>query len=158
MEKIDNSAALEAIAKHRERKERVVFTNGCFDILHVGHVRYLQRARELGEVLVIGLNSDESVKRLKGRSRPILPLDERRELLLALRAVDYVCVFAEDTPFEIIAQVRPDVLVKGGDWPVEKIVGHDYVASYGGKTYSLPYIEGRSTTEIIAQILKTGLP
>lgn len=147
-----NQDILEAIAKHRQRKERIVFTNGCFDVLHVGHCRYLKLARERGDVLVVGLNSDASVRRLKGNTRPVVPCDERRELLLALKPVDYVCVFEEDTPKELIEKVRPDVLVKGGDWPVEKIVGHELVQSYGGTVESLPYIEGSSTTDVIERI------
>ncbi len=148
-------ATLEAIAKHRERKERVVFTNGCFDILHVGHSRYLAQARELGEVLVVGLNSDRSVRGLKGPSRPVVPEEERREMLLALKAVDYVILFDEDTPLRLIEEVVPDVLVKGGDWPVEKIVGHEFVQSRGGLVRSLPYVEGSSTTDIIQKIVST---
>jgi rfaE bifunctional protein nucleotidyltransferase chain/domain len=144
--------ALKAIAKHHERKERVVFTNGCFDILHVGHVCYLEQAKALGDVLVVGLNSDSSVVKLKGPQRPIVPQAERGELLLALKPVDYVIVFSEDTPLELIKKVKPDVLVKGGDWPVEKIVGADFVQANGGKAYSLPFVDGSSTTNIIEKI------
>ena len=133
---------------------KLVFTNGCFDILHVGHSRYLAQARALGNALVVGLNSDDSVRRLKGKERPVVPCEERREMLLALKAVDYVIIFDEDTPQKLIEQVRPDVLVKGGDWPVEKIVGHEFVQSYGGTVKSLPYIPGASTTDIIARVKK----
>ncbi len=141
--------AFQNIANHRKRKERVVFTNGCFDLLHIGHVRYLTQAKLCGEVLVVGLNSDASVSRLKGTGRPLTPQDERKEILLSLRMVDYVFIFDEETPLELIKKVRPDVLVKGGDWPVEKIVGGDLVKSLGGKVLSLPYVEGHSTSALI---------
>ncbi len=143
---------LNAIAKHRMRKERVVFTNGCFDILHCGHVRYLTQARALGELLVVGLNSDSSVSKLKGAGRPIVPQEERAEVLLGLRAVDYVVIFNEETPYELIARVQPDVLVKGGDWDVGKIIGADIVQARGGAVHSLPFVDGCSTTNIVAKI------
>lgn len=149
---IDNAQTLKAIAEHRSGKQRVVFTNGCFDVLHVGHLRYLQAARALGEVLVVGINSDDSVRRLKGPERPIVPEDDRRELLLGLKPVDYVCTFSDDTPLALIQQVQPDILVKGGDWPIEKIVGSDFVQSYGGDVRSLAFYEGFSTTNIIERI------
>ena len=148
----DNAAAFNALAAHRALKHKVVFTNGCFDILHVGHLRYLSEARSLGDVLVVGLNSDYSVRRLKGDRRPIVPQEERREMLLGLRSVDIVLIFDEDTPAQIIAQVRPDVLVKGGDWAPENIVGADLVQSYGGEVHSLSFVEGKSTTNIIGAI------
>jgi rfaE bifunctional protein nucleotidyltransferase chain/domain len=133
---------------------KVVFTNGCFDILHAGHVRYLAHARSLGDKLVVGLNSDESVRRLgKGPGRPIVGQNERREVLLALRAVDEVVIFDEDTPLRLIGEICPDVLVKGGDWPVEKIVGHELVLGYGGAVLSLPFVEGNSTTSIVEKIV-----
>ena len=152
MEILDNRAALKAIANHRARKERVVFTNGCFDILHVGHARYLAQAKSLGQLLVVGLNSDDSVRRLKGDTRPIINAAERREMLLALKPVDFVLVFDEDTPQKIIEEVLPDVLVKGGDWPVDQIVGHEFVLARGGDVRSLPYVEGASTTDIVGRI------
>ncbi|MCB0324667.1 MAG: D-glycero-beta-D-manno-heptose 1-phosphate adenylyltransferase [Bdellovibrionales bacterium] len=155
MKPSDSIDVLKAIELHRQAQERVVFTNGCFDILHVGHVRYLTDAKALGDVLVVGLNSDASVRRLKGPTRPIVPEAERAELLLALKAVDYVLVFDEDTPLELIKQVRPKLLVKGGDWSVDRIVGSDFVASIGGETRSLPFVEGRSTTDIIQRIRQT---
>ena len=148
--------AREALVKERERlrgeEKRVVFTNGCFDLLHPGHVRYLREARRLGDVLVVGLNSDDSVRALKGPGRPILTQDERSEVLAALASVDYVTVFDEETPRELVAQLMPDVLVKGGDWPVEEIVGREEVAAAGGTVLSLPYLEGASTSEIIRRI------
>jgi rfaE bifunctional protein nucleotidyltransferase chain/domain len=131
---------------------KVVFTNGCFDILHVGHVQYLTEARSLGDKLVVGLNSDASVQRLKGSERPVIPQEERRAVLLALRCVDEVHIFDEDTPLKLIQSIRPDVLVKGGDWAVEAIVGNEFVRSYGGEVRSLPFIAGRSTTAIIDKI------
>lgn len=137
-----------------EKGERIVFTNGCFDILHVGHLRYLTEAKALADLLVIGLNSDSSVRRLKGPDRPIVSEDERREMLLGLKAVDYVLIFEEDTPLELIKLVCPDVLVKGGDWTVDKIVGSDFVFAHGGKVLSLPYVEGSSTTNIIEKVQK----
>jgi D-beta-D-heptose 7-phosphate kinase/D-beta-D-heptose 1-phosphate adenosyltransferase len=139
----------------QERKDRkVVFTNGCFDILHVGHVRYLQEAWGLGDMLIVGVNSDASVKRLKGEDRPVQVETDRAEILAALDCVDYVVIFGEDTPFELISQIKPDILVKGGDWPAEKIVGSDVVLKNGGEVKSLKFHPGRSTTSILEQIKK----
>jgi D-beta-D-heptose 7-phosphate kinase/D-beta-D-heptose 1-phosphate adenosyltransferase len=137
----------------RREGKRVVFTNGCFDLLHPGHVRYLKNARALGDALIVALNSDRSVRALKGERRPVLNEQERAEVIAALEAVDYVTVFDEQTPRELIASLLPDVLVKGGDWLVEQIVGREEVAAAGGTVLSLPYIEGSSTTDIIARIL-----
>lgn len=134
------------------RPPRVVFTNGCFDILHVGHARYLRDARMLGDVLVVGLNSDASVKRLKGETRPIQVESDRAELLASLAVVDFVVVFEDDTPLTLIEQVAPDILVKGGDWAPEKIVGSSFVLARGGEVKSLPFHPGRSTTEILKRI------
>lgn len=134
---------------------KTVFTNGCFDLLHVGHLRYLEDARSLGDRLVVGLNSDASVKRLKGDTRPIVPEHERREMLLGLKPVDDVIIFEEDTPLRLIMEVKPDILVKGGDWAIEQIVGGDFVVSNGGEVLSLPFHEGRSSTNIIGKILGT---
>ena len=148
----------ESMIKERERLRRdarsVVFTNGCFDLLHPGHVRYLKQARALGDALVVGLNSDASVRALKGANRPILNQHERAEVMAALQPVDYVLVFDEQTPRELIAALTPDVLVKGGDWPVDQIVGRDEVEAAGGKVLSLPFVEGSSTTDIIERILE----
>ncbi len=129
--------------------KKIVFTNGCFDILHVGHVRYLQDARKQGDLLVVGINSDQSVKKLKGPTRPIQTENDRAEILSALGCVDFVCIFDTETPLDLILSVKPDVLVKGGDWPIEKIVGSSFVLSYGGEVKSLQFVEGRSTTNII---------
>lgn len=135
---------------------RIVFTNGCFDILHVGHVKYLQQARSLGDILVVGLNSDASVKRLKGSERPIQVEQDRSEVLAALECVSFVSLFTEDTPLDLIKKVKPNFLVKGGDWPVEKIVGFDFVNSYGGKVQSLPFVPGRSTSSILERVKQLG--
>ena len=137
----------QALSPHRSQK--IVFTNGCFDLLHVGHVRYLQEARNCGDLLVVGVNADASVKRLKGPTRPIQNENDRAEILAALKAVDYVVVFPEDTPANLIEAVHPNVLVKGGDWKPEQIVGGTFVLSYGGEVRSLQFVEGRSTTKII---------
>jgi rfaE bifunctional protein nucleotidyltransferase chain/domain len=134
-------------------KEDVVFTNGCFDILHPGHVDYLQRARSLGSCLVVGLNSDASVRRLKGPLRPVNDETSRALVLAALACVDYVIVFHEDTPYELIRTVEPDVLVKGGDWSVDRIVGRDLVEGLGGRVLSIPLLKGYSTTAIVDRIV-----
>jgi len=131
-----------------------VFTNGCFDILHVGHVRYLKKAREMGDCLIIGLNSDSSVRRIKGDKRPIVPEDERAEMLLSLEYVDYVVFFEEETPYLLIKDIKPDILVKGGDWDVKDIVGSDLVKKAGGTVKNISYIDGKSTTNIINKILE----
>jgi D-glycero-beta-D-manno-heptose 1-phosphate adenylyltransferase len=130
-------------------QKKIVFTNGCFDLLHVGHIRYLQEAKAQGQVLVVGINSDDSVKRLKGPTRPIQNENDRAEILAALGAVDYVVLFTEDTPAKLIEAVKPNVLVKGGDWKPDQIVGGPFVLSYGGEVKSLQFVEGRSTTKLI---------
>lgn len=129
--------------------KKIVFTNGCFDLLHVGHIRYLQEARRLGDYLVIGVNADASVKRLKGPTRPIQSEADRAEILAALGAVDMTVIFEEDTPEELIKIVKPDILVKGGDWKIDQIVGAPFVQSYGGQVMSLQFVDGKSTTKII---------
>lgn len=139
----------------RGEGKRLVFTNGCFDLLHPGHVRYLYQARALGDALVVALNSDRSVRALKGEGRPILSQRERAEVMAALESVDYVTIFDEETPRELIAVLLPDILVKGGDWPIQQIVGREEVEAAGGKVLSLPYVEGLSTTDIIERILMT---
>lgn len=144
----------EALKTIRKNK-KIVFTNGCFDILHVGHLRYLKEARGLGDFLVVGLNSDRSVKELKGETRPVQTEADRAELLLGLECVDYVVIFDDSTPKNLIEQVRPDLLVKGGDWAVDQIVGSQFVQSYGGRVQSLPFHKGRSTSTIIDKIIKT---
>jgi len=133
--------------------KRVVFTNGCFDIIHPGHVDLLRRARQLGDVLVVAINSDSSVQRLKGPSRPVFPEDERAEILRALDVVDYVCTFDEDTPLEAILAIRPDVLVKGADW-TDNIVGSKEVEGWGGRVAAIPLVPGQSTTSVIDRVLQ----
>ena len=140
------------IRQHKVRGESIVFTNGCFDILHQGHVLYLQEAHALGSILVIGLNSDASVKRLKGKNRPINDELSRATVLAALQSVDYLCIFDEDTPYELIKAIQPDILVKGGDWAVEQIVGADIVLAGGGQVKSLRFSPGHSSTDIIQKI------
>ncbi len=146
----------EAARRARELRAaggKVVFTNGCFDLLHAGHVRYLGQARELGEMLIVGLNSDDSVRSLeKGPERPLVPQDQRAEVLAALAAVDLVVIFDEPTPARLIETICPDLLVKGGDWPVERMVGADFVQSRGGRVLSIPLVEGISTTELVQRI------
>jgi D-beta-D-heptose 7-phosphate kinase/D-beta-D-heptose 1-phosphate adenosyltransferase len=139
----------------RPRNERVVFTNGCFDVLHRGHVEYLEAAREMGDLLVVGLNTDDSVRRLKGPSRPVNPEDDRAYVLAGLAAVDYVTFFAEDTPRDLIVALLPDVLVKGGDYRKEDIVGGAEVEAAGGEVVVAPLVPGRSTTAIL-QRANTG--
>jgi len=134
---------------------KTVFTNGCFDILHVGHVRYLREARLLGDRLVVGLNSDSSVKRLKGDSRPVVSEENRKEVLEALESVDEVVLFEEDTPLELIKKVRPNVLVKGGDYSIDDIVGAKEVISWGGEVRSLNFHSGHSSSQIISESKKT---
>lgn len=133
---------------------KIVFTNGCFDILHCGHVTYLAKAKQLGDVLVIGLNSDASVRRLKGPTRPVNDQKARALLLAALEMVDYVVVFEEDTPYNVIAKVQPDVLVKGGDYAIENIVGGDIVRDRGGIVTTIPFVDGFSTTSLINNLKK----
>lgn len=149
---VDLHALLDARGKMKRAGKRLVFTNGCFDLLHAGHVRYLSEARALGHALVVALNSDRSVRELKGEGRPILNEQERAEVIAALEAVDYVIIFDEETPRELIATLLPDVLVKGGDWPLDEIVGRDEVEAAGGRVLSLPYVEGSSTSDIIERI------
>ena len=138
----------------RRRGKRIVFTNGCFDLIHPGHVRYLRAAKRLGDVLVVGLNSDASVRRLKGPLRPLVPLRNRSEVMAALEMVDYVTVFGEDTPYNLIKQVQPDVLVKGGDWKPDQIVGADIVRARGGVVRSLRFAAGYSTTRLVERIAR----
>jgi len=157
VKKILNRPELISERKRLRREARsLVLTNGCFDLLHPGHVRYLNQARSLGDALVVALNSDQSVRALKGEGRPILNEQERAEVIAALEAVDYVVVFEEETPRELIAELLPDVLVKGGDWPIDRIIGREEVEAAGGRVVSLPYLEGASTSDIIAKI--KGLP
>lgn len=141
------------VAGLKQAGKRIVFTNGCFDILHVGHVRYLKSARGLGDALIVGLNNDASVRKIKGEKRPIVPERERGEILSSLRFVDYVVLFDEPDPYNTIAAIKPDILVKGGDWSPENIIGRDIVESYGGEVRTIPFIEGASSSRIIDDIV-----
>jgi len=144
--------AVDRVRELRRRGKRVVFTNGCFDLLHPGHTRYLAEARAHGDVLVVAVNSDRSVRELKGSSRPVVPEQERAEVLAALRAVDYVTIFDDLTPREVIARMLPNVLVKGADWGPNEIVGREEVEAAGGQVISIPLAEGYSTSAIIKKI------
>ncbi len=146
-EKIEN-------VKSKLVQKSVIFTNGCFDIIHSGHLTYLSQAKELGDILWIGLNSDSSVRKLKGETRPINPESDRALLLASLVFVDYVTIFPEDTPLNLISKIKPDIHVKGGDYVAEKLPEYEIVQSYGGKIFILPFIEGKSTTSIIEKIRK----
>jgi rfaE bifunctional protein nucleotidyltransferase chain/domain len=138
----------------RASGRKLVFTNGCFDLIHTGHTRYLAKAKSLGDLLIVAVNSDASVRGIKGEKRPINNEADRMETLAALESVDYVVLFNEPDPHRIIGELRPDVLVKGGDWPIEKIIGRDIVEARGGKVVSTGYIEGASTTGIIEKIVQ----
>lgn len=140
--------------KLREEKKKVVFTNGCFDILHAGHVDYLTKAKEFGDILIVAVNSDESIRRIKGESRPVVNEMERAFIIGNLKAVDFVAIFNEDTPHEIIEKLIPDVLVKGADWSIENIVGRDVVESNGGKVETINFVADQSTSKIIEKILE----
>ncbi len=155
MAKIYPSAAKlqEKLIALRRQEKRIVFTNGCFDLLHPGHIYTLTRAKALGDVLVVGINSDVSVKRLKGEKRPILNELERATMLAALEAIDYVITFEEDTPLQLICVLQPDILVKGGDWSAEAVVGKEEVEARGGQVVLIPYQTGASTTGLIERIL-----
>lgn len=142
----------ELVTKLKSEQKRIVFTNGCFDIIHFGHVSYLEEAKSCGDILIVGLNSDSSVSRLKGPSRPINGEMERAYVLAGLKAVDYVVIFSEDTPYELIATLKPNLLVKGGDWSPEQIVGSDIVINNGGEVRSLLFQEGFSTTKTIEKM------
>jgi len=151
---VDEATLLQRVQQARERGERIVMTNGCFDLLHAGHVRYLAEARALGHRLVVAVNDDASVRRLKGPTRPIVPLEDRMTVLAALAAVDWVVPFSEDTPARLIEAVQPDVLVKGGDYRTDQIAGHESVLARGGEVRVLRFVEGKSTTSIVERIQK----
>jgi D-beta-D-heptose 7-phosphate kinase/D-beta-D-heptose 1-phosphate adenosyltransferase len=153
-QKVKNLKELIRIRKAlNRRKKSVVFTNGCFDILHRGHIEYLKKAKSLGDVLIVGLNSDSSVREIKGEKRPIVPQDDRAEIIAALEMVDYVLIFRETTPLQVIHKLVPDVLVKGGDYTVNKIVGNKIVESTGGRVITVKQVPGRSTKNIIRKIV-----
>ena len=145
---------LRIIKDLKAKGKRIVFTNGCFDLLHIGHIRYLEEARALGDVLVVGVNSDSSVRKLKGPKRPVLPEEERAEILSGLGCVDYITLFDEIDPLKLITSLHPHVLVKGGDWTKEQIVGREVVERSGGEVVIIPFVKGASTSNLIETILK----
>ncbi len=147
MKVIKRSELKDIVRQLKQQGKRIVFTNGCFDLLHIGHVRYLREAKKFGDILIIGLNSDKSASRIKP-GRPIIPEDQRAEVLSSLYMVDYIIIFDEDTPYELIKEIRPDVLVKGADWKKEEIVGIDIAK----ETHTIPLVEGVSTSKIIQKI------
>ena len=149
--------AILRFGREKRNGRRIVFTNGCFDLLHPGHIGSLEQARALGDALIVGLNSDASVRQLKGAGRPVLPERERAEILAALECVDAVVIFDDLTPREVIARLLPDILVKGGDWPGDQIVGREEVEAAGGRVVSVPVVPGYSTTEILRKI-REGRP
>lgn len=152
-EKLFTAAALvEALRLRRDRKERLVFTNGCFDLLHIGHTRYLQDARARGDCLIVGINSDASVRSIKPNGRPIVPQAQRAEVLAALACVDYLVIFDEPDPRALIAAIQPDVLAKGGDWPIAQIVGREIVQARGGAVVAIPLVPDVSTTMLVQRI------
>ena len=144
------------VATLRRQGKKIVFTNGCFDILHWGHAMYLEKAKAKGDRLIVALNSDSSVKRLKGSSRPIVKVNDRAKLIAALESVDYVTVFGEDTPLKTIKALKPDIMVKGSDWKKNNIVGSCILSGYGGRVSTIKIAKGRSTTNLINQIVKNS--
>ena len=154
---LQRDALVEVVKNLRDRGKRVVFTNGCFDLIHLGHVRYLGEAKKHGDILVVGLNSDGSVRRLKGKGRPFVPERDRAELLAALEAVDYVTIFGEETPATLIEALEPDLIVKGADYTLEEVVGRETVERSGGCVVIVPLVEDRSTTKLIEKIRRSPL-
>lgn len=150
----DLSKLKKVISYLKARRKKIVFTNGCFDLLHWGHVRYLQDARKEGDILVVGVNSDSSVKRIKGKMRPVVNEKDRLRIVASLESVDYAVLFKEDTPLKIIKLIKPDVLVKGADWNKNNIVGRDIVSSYGGSVSTIKFIKGHSSSDLINKIAK----
>jgi rfaE bifunctional protein nucleotidyltransferase chain/domain len=151
-EKIKSPQQLATLLKKKRGKKKVVFTNGCFDILHLGHVTYLEKARKQGDLLVVALDTDESVRAVKGPTRPMNPLEDRMGVIAALGSVDFVTFFEGGDPRPLITQLKPNVLVKGGDWKPEQILGSEEVKGWGGTVKSLPFVEGRSTTALIKKV------
>ncbi len=144
----------EEVDRLKREGKKIVFTNGCFDILHVGHVRYLKEAGKLGDILILALNSDSSVRSIKGERRPLNPENERAEVVAALGCVDFVTLFGEETPLRLIEYVKPHILVKGGDWAEEAVVGRESVKKWGGSVVIIPQVEGASTTHVVEKVLK----
>ena len=151
---LERNALKDKLEALRKKGKKIAFTNGCFDILHVGHVRYLREAKKTADVLVLALNSDSSVRSLKGEKRPLMNEKERAEILAALEFIDFVTIFEELTPLELINYLKPDILIKGGDWPEEKVVGREEIKKWGGRVAIIPEIEGKSTTNIVEKIRK----
>lgn len=155
--KIQKQGALEKIRNQLKHKdEKVVFTNGCFDLLHSGHVHLFREAKKLGDVLIVAVNDDESVKKIKGASRPIFPLEERLEVLEAIEDIEYLTSFSKETPRQIITRLLPDILVKGGDWKPDEVIGREEVERAGGEVVIIPYLEGRSTSNILKEFSKSS--
>lgn len=150
----ERETLLRIVEESKKMGKKIIFTNGCFDLLHVGHIRYLERARSLGDILIVGVNSDQSVKILKGPKRPIISEQDRAEILSGLQCVDYITIFNEPTPLELISSLKPNLLVKGGDWTKETTVGKEVVENLGGEVVILPFEHGASTSEIIETILQ----
>ena len=154
-DKIKKRTELEELSRRlKQNGKKIVFTNGCFDILHAGHIKLLKNAKDLGDILVVAINTDESVRRLKGKNRPINELSDRAKVLAGLEVVDYVVPFSELDPAKIIRQIKPDILVKGGDWKAKAIVGKEFVESYGGRVVTIPYLKGYSTSRLLEKLLK----
>ena len=155
---LERNALKDKLEELRKKGKKIAFTNGCFDILHVGHVRYLREAKKTADVLVLALNSDSSVRSIKGEKRPLMNEKERAEILAALECIDFVTIFPELTPLELINYLKPDILIKGGDWPEEKVVGREEIKKWGGRVAIIPEVEGKSTTNIVEKIKKLYCP
>lgn len=150
---IDRKMLKDKLDALRREGKKIAFTNGCFDILHVGHVRYLKEARKTADILVLALNSDESVRAIKGEKRPLVCEEERAEVLSALECIDFVTIFPELTPLALICYLKPDVLIKGGDWPEDKVIGRDEIKEWGGHVTLIPEVTGKSTTNIVDKVI-----
>jgi len=150
---LDRKPLKDKIDALRGAGKKIAFTNGCFDILHVGHVRYLKEARKTADILILALNSDSSVRAIKGEKRPLIPEMERAEILAGLECIDFVTIFTESTPLELICYLRPDVLVKGGDWPEDQVVGRSEILEWGGQVRLIPEVIGKSTTNIVEKVI-----
>lgn len=142
---------IEDLKKH---SKKIVFTNGCFDLIHFGHIYYLKEAKKLGDCLIVAVNSDESVRNIKGNGKPIIPQDERAEVLSGFRMIDYITIFQEEDPVNVILELLPDVLVKGGDWKIDKVLGKDIVEAHGGRVVTISPVENKSTSSLILTVLK----
>jgi D-beta-D-heptose 7-phosphate kinase/D-beta-D-heptose 1-phosphate adenosyltransferase len=149
---LERNTLKDKLEELRKKGKKIAFTNGCFDILHVGHVRYLREAKKTADVLVLALNSDSSVRSLKGKERPLVPEKERAEIIAALEFIDFVTIFPESTPLELINYLKPDILIKGGDWAEKDVVGRKEIKEWGGRVAIIPEVEGKSTTNIVEKI------